>query len=114
MWVRLRSNRCSKWVGGATTPTLKTSQMATGKAILETLKKHVIDQMRAEPSCGPASRGLGNVEIEQLCDLALELESQDHYLTYSLLQSLVKDDVVEQVRWPDAPRRPKYRLRKGA
>ena len=84
--------------------------MATGKALIRALKDHILNVMRAESECAPGGPGLGNVELEKLGDLELHLDAQDHYLTYSLLHSL-KDGVVEQVRRPDKPRSPKYRLR---
>lgn len=85
--------------------------MSEGKSIIEQLKQHVVLRMKSEAACAPDARGLGNNEIESLCDLALNLDSQDHYLTYSILHALIKDDVVERVTWPTALNRPKYRLR---
>lgn len=84
-----------------------------GKRLIALLKQHILEQMRSEPTCGPDAAGLGNVEVEELCGLSLYLDSQDHYLTYSLLCSLIKDDAVERVVLPKSPRRPKYRLRDG-
>lgn len=74
----------------------------------------MLEQMRTESACSPDSPGLGNVEIEELCDLALHLDAQDHYLTYSLLCSLVKDSLIERIVWRQSPRRPKYRFRWNA
>jgi hypothetical protein len=85
--------------------------MSEGRSIVTRLKEHVLEQMREEPKCAFDGAGLGNIEIETMCDLALGLDSQDHYLTYSLLHSLIKDGVVEQIRWPESQRHPKYRLR---
>jgi hypothetical protein len=90
---------------------LEAPNMSGGKTIIQVLKNHVADTMRQEPTCAPGARGLGNIELEALCNLELNLDSQDHYLTYSLLHALVKDGIVEQVRWPDDARHPKYRLR---
>lgn len=89
----------------------KLVSMSTGPELIEILKQHVIDTMLRTADCAKGAPGLGNIEIEELSGLALRLESQDHYLTYSLLQALIKDGRVEQIRHPNAPRRPKYRLR---
>ncbi len=89
----------------------KLLSMPTGPDLIETLKQHVIDTMLHNADCSKDGGGLGNIEIEELSGLALRLPSQDHYLTYSLLQALIKDGRVEQLRHPNAPRRPKYRLR---
>jgi hypothetical protein len=88
--------------------------MSEGLDMIAALKGHVLSCMRGDNDCQPEARGLGNIEIEHLCDLALALESQDHYLTYSVLHALIADGLVEKVRWPDAPRNPKYRLGKQA
>jgi hypothetical protein len=82
-----------------------------GHALIEALKTYVLGKMREEPECAAWANGLGNTDIEAMCDLALNLDSQDHYLSYSILQCLVRDGSVEQIRWPSSPRRPKYGLR---
>jgi hypothetical protein len=87
--------------------------MSKGEELVAHLKRHILTQMRSEPDCQPDATGLGNVEIEELCGLALHLDSQDHYLTYSLLCSLIKDGAIERVTPLTSPRRPKYRLREG-
>lgn len=84
--------------------------MSQGSEIINMLKQLVLSKMRSNPSCEPESAGLGNVEIEQVCELELHLQSQDHYLCYSILHSLIADGLVEKRRWPSSPRRPKYRL----
>lgn len=81
-----------------------------GSEVVTLLKEHVLAAMRSEPQCAAGSRGLGNIEIEEIAGLALRLPSQDHYLTYSILHALIKDGQIEQVRHPTEPRRPKYRL----
>jgi hypothetical protein len=85
--------------------------MAGGKALVESLKKYIVGRMNNEPECAPGAPGLGNAELEQICELELHLDAQDHYLMYSLLHSLIRDGRVEKVQWPNQPRRPKYRLR---
>jgi hypothetical protein len=84
--------------------------MSRGVQLIRDLKAHVTTCMLAEPLCQPGENGLGNNEIEAMCDLKLELPSQDHYLTYSILQALILDGVVQRVRHPESPKRPKYRL----
>ncbi len=81
-----------------------------GSALIERLKTHVIDSMKPNEECSPTGRGLGNIDIETVAGLALNLDAQDHYLTYSILHALIRDGRVEQMRWPVAPKRPKYRL----
>lgn len=88
--------------------------MSEGKRLVASLKRYIVEQMTSEPACGAAAPGLGSNEIEELCDLALNLDSQDHYLTRSLLRSLVKDSIIERVVWLNKPKRPKYRLRETA
>ena len=66
--------------------------------------------MADEPLCAPGGPGLGNVDLEKVCGQQLNLDSQDHNLTYSLLQALVQDGLVEQIPLPDFPRRPKCHL----
>ncbi len=84
--------------------------VSDGARLVALLKRHVLNQMRSDPACHPGGVGLGNIDIEEVCGLALHLKSQDHYLTYSLLCSLINDGFVERVEWPERPRRPKYRL----
>ena len=88
--------------------------MSRGSELLAQLKDHVVEQMRREPACAPEATGLGNNQLEELCELGLHLDAQDHYLMYSILHALVKEGRVEQVRWPNAPTRPKYRLRQAS
>lgn len=84
--------------------------MSVGSQLIEVLKQHVLATMRLVADCQPGGEGRGNVEIEQLCDLALYLPSQDHYVTYSLLCALIQEGVVERIDDPATPRRPRYRL----
>lgn len=86
-------------------------QLNGGASLVHALKDHVLHTMQSDPTCHPEGRGLGNVELERLCGLELSLPSQDHYLTYSILQALILDGLVESVRHDDAPRNPKYRLK---
>ena len=83
--------------------------MSRGKQLIAEMKQHIIDQMRAESLCAPGAIGLGNFEIEALCDLALHLESHDQHFTHSLLRALIKNGIVER-HCPASSRRPKYRL----
>lgn len=84
--------------------------MQDGKALIKGLKNHVLEKMRDEPECRSNARGLGNTELEKICDLELHLDAHDHWLMYSLLHSLIQDGRVEQVRWPEHRSRSKYRL----
>ena len=84
--------------------------MNDGQRLIVELKHHTVELMSADPACRPEATGLGNVEIERPCGLALHLVSQDHYLTYSLLCSLLKDGIIERVVTAKSPRRPKYGL----
>jgi len=85
--------------------------MSKGVDLITQLKQHVLDEMRGEPSCAPGAGGLGNVQIEELCDLALPIDDHKQFLTHSLLRMLVSDGVVEKIIWPGCSSRPKYRLR---
>jgi hypothetical protein len=71
------------YCAGSIRPALNFPQMATGKALIRALKDHILNVMRAESECAPRGPGLGNVELEKLCDLELHLDAQDHYLMYS-------------------------------
>jgi len=84
--------------------------LMTGKALIEDLKHHVLETMRAEANCAPLGRGLRNFEIEELCGLGLHLDHHDHYVTYSILHVLIREGTVQVVRLRDKdPTR--YRLR---
>jgi len=69
-----------------------------GEEVIQNLQDLVLEAMRSSPECAPGGPGLGNVEIEERCGLALSLSKQDHYITYSILQVLVRKDLVEIVR----------------
>lgn len=78
-----------------------------GKYLISRLQEHLLDVMLAQPDCAKSGPGLRNSELEFLSDLALNLEKQDCYLTYSILMSLVKDGRVEKI---GEFRKPRYRL----
>lgn len=80
--------------------------MSEGRALITHLKQHILSRLSAEADCQPDAVGLGNVEVERLCELELHLDSQDHYLTYSLLCSLIKDGLVERIKWAKQPEAP--------
>lgn len=82
--------------------------MASGPDLITALKHHVIETMRRLPDCAPNGDGAGNREIEEASGLALELDSQDGYLTWSVLQALVREGIVEVI--PDRRGRRRYRF----
>ena len=72
--------------------------MASGPELIATLKQHVLQTMRGMPDCAANGEGAGNREIEEASGLALKIESQDGYLTWSVLQALARDGLVEVIR----------------
>ena len=83
------------------------AQTSIGKYLIQQLQDHILKVMRSQPDCSASGIGLRNSELEYLCDLALHLEKQDSYLTYSILMSLIKDGRVEKI---GEYRKPRYRL----
>lgn len=83
------------------------AEKSIGKYLIQQLQDHVLKVMRAQPDCSVSGIGLRNSDLEYLCDLALHLENQDSYLTYSILMSLIKDGRVEKI---GEYRKPRYRL----
>lgn len=61
------------------------------------LKQHLITAMRSLPECHPRGPGAGNKDIEEAAELGLGLPYQDGWLTWSLLHSLIDEEVVESV-----------------
>ena len=80
---------------------------SVGLSLIHLLQAHVLDVMAQQVECAPEGVGLRNSEIENLAHLALHLEKQDSYLTYSILMSLVKKRRVLKVGMAG---KPKYRL----
>jgi hypothetical protein len=84
-----------------------TADVSVGKGLILLLRAHVLEIMSRQRDCAPDGLGLRNSEIEALCDLALNLDKQDSYLTYSVLMSLVRDGHVLKV---GEYRKPRYLL----
>ena len=81
--------------------------------LIEELKDHVLKTMSSDPRGQQGGEGLGNVEIERLADLEIPLDrppdrSQEHWLTWTIVQRLVADGLVEIVR----STKTRYRLAK--
>lgn len=81
--------------------------MYEGRTLIAQLKAHVISVMKGLDDCSPDGVGGRNVDIERAAELALDLDVQDHYLTWSILHALESDGVVEVLRTPQR----RYRLR---
>ncbi len=81
--------------------------MRDGPTLVAQLKSHVVAVMEGLDDCEPGQVGGRNVDIERAANLALDLDVQDHYLTWSILQALESDGKVEILRTPKR----RYRLR---
>lgn len=82
--------------------------MASGQALIDLCKTHLIETMRDLPDCAPNGPGLGNKALEEAAEFGLSLPARDNYFTWSLLFRLVLDGKVEQLQ--SGKGRPKYRL----
>lgn len=85
--------------------------LRTGEELIAELKRHVIQSMSRDPRGQQGGEGLGNVEIERLAGLEVPLDrppnkSQEHWLTWTIVQRLVADGIVEIVHSPKT----RYRL----
>jgi hypothetical protein len=69
-----------------------------GRRLIKDLKEHVISVIEGINECEPGNLGVSSREIEDLAGLALELPSQNGWLTWSVLSSLNQDGLVEAVR----------------
>lgn len=84
-----------------------------GEALIGELKSHVIQALAHDPRGHHGGEGLGNVEIERLAGLEVPLDRppskrQEHWLTWTIVQRLVADGIIEIVRSPKT----RYRLTK--
>ncbi len=77
-----------------------------GHRLLEACKEHLVRTMRTLPDCQPAGKGSGSHEIERAAGFELALQRQDNWFTWSLLQRMTRDGVIEAIR----ERRTRYRL----
>lgn len=69
---------------------------------MDALKKQVLDALASDPDGRPSGQGLGNSEIERLSGLEIPLDrppkkKQEHWLTWTIVQRLVADGVVEPI-----------------
>ena len=83
------------------------SVVLEGERLIEECKHHLVRAMRTLPECQPGGRGAGSSEIEMAAGFALALGSQDNWLTWSLLQRMWRDGVIDLVRMG----RLRYRLK---
>ncbi|MEE9277089.1 MAG: hypothetical protein V3V06_01620 [Dehalococcoidia bacterium] len=81
--------------------------MSRGAELVKALKTHLLDTLQSMPECQADGEGARNKDIEGAADLALDLDEQDSYVTWSILQSLVRDGKIESV---GEGRRRRYRL----
>ncbi len=86
--------------GGPTEP------IDEGHRLLEACKDHVIRTMRTVPDCQPGGPGAGSYEIERAAGFELALQRQDNWFTWSLLQRMARDGLIEAI----LTRRTRYRL----
>lgn len=84
------------------------SPMASGQALIDLCKTHLIETMRSLPECAPGGPGLGNKQIEDAAGFALHLPGYDNYFTWSLLIALTLEGHVEAIQ--PGKRNKKYRL----
>lgn len=82
--------------------------MASGQALVDLCKRHLVETMATLPECATDGPGLGNRAIEDAAGFALNLPEYDAYFTWSLLVSLVLDGKVEALQ--PGKRNKKYRL----
>jgi hypothetical protein len=85
---------------------MPTDLVNEGERLIESCKKHLLRTMRTLPDCQPRQRGAGSHEIEQAAGFGLALTRQDNWLTWSLLQRMGRDGVIDIVR----AGRARYRL----
>jgi hypothetical protein len=82
--------------------------MASGQALIDLCKRHLIETMVALPECAPDGVGLGQKAIEDAAGFGLSLPRYNGYFTWSLLVALTIDGKVEALQ--PGKRNKKYRL----
>jgi hypothetical protein len=82
--------------------------VASGQALTDLCKRHLIETMQALPECGPTAAGLGQKALEEAAGFELSLPEYDGYFTWSLLVALTMDGKVEALQ--PGKRNKKYRL----
>lgn len=70
----------------------------SGHKLIDALKTHVLETMSGIPECAVGGNGTTGRSIEELAGLGLDLPSQNGWLTWSILMSLVDDGKVEVLR----------------
>jgi len=82
--------------------------MASGQALIDLCKRHLVETMQALPECAPDGPGLGQKALEEAAGFELRLPEYDGYFTWSLLVALTMDGRVEALQ--PGKRNKKYRL----
>ena len=82
--------------------------MASGQALINLCKTHLLETMQALPECVPGAPGLGQKALEEAAGFELSLPEYDGYLTWSLLVALSMDGKVDVIQ--PGKRNKKYRL----
>lgn len=82
--------------------------MASGQALIDLCKRHLVETMQSLPECRTDGPGLGQKAIEEAAGFALGLPEYDGYFTWSLLVALTIDGKVEALQ--PGKRNKKYRL----
>ena len=82
-----------------------------GQELISALKHQVLNAFSRDPRGQPNGGGLGNSEIESMAGLDIPLDrppkkKQEHWLTWTIVQRLVADGLVEPVH----ATRTRYRL----
>jgi len=82
--------------------------VASGQALIDLCKRHLVETMQALPECAVDGLGLGQKALEEAAGFELQLPEYDGYFTWSLLVALTMDDKVEALQ--PGKRNKKYRL----
>jgi len=77
-----------------------------GERLIEECQLHILRAMWKLPDCQPHGPGVGSQEIERAAGFGLALRRQDNWFTWSLLQRMARDSMIEVIR----KGRTKYRL----
>jgi hypothetical protein len=77
-----------------------------GERLVEACQVHILRAMWTLPDCQPGGPGAGSLEIERAAGFGLALRRQDNWFTWSLLQRMARDTMIDVIR----KGRTKYRL----
>jgi len=83
-------------------------RVASGQALIDLCKRHLVETMQSLPECAPTGTGLGQKALEDAAGFALDLPEYDGYFIWSLLVALTMDGKVEALQ--PGKRNRKYRL----